>query len=410
MVPAPGSGSTVYEPNPAAIVVAIDPGHGGCLDWGVPNPWDNTVTKAEKADTLAIGLELRDLLEAEGITVVMTRTDDSALAGDDYPQLGCSGPAWRDVDGNGEAGFEESGRTRTRDELQARLDLANLSRADLLLSIHINSITQDGVAYEIAVTETYYDDETPWGESGSGDLGRALQAGVVEALDGAAGYERQDRGTEAVAYYIVSRQWGDGDTCEAPGDTWCKPHRGAQLPAVLSEVGSMSLPAESELLAADAGRRAVAEGLLDGLRAWFGGRELAVRYDALLPGGEAGHVPPALPGDGPMFWAPELPAAMADSGFLPVRLTNTGSATWPSGLAVELGWEASDQPYLARAPRDLVPAGIAVPALQPGESVELNVPLEPPGDGRSLVWISVTSPGLDFADLGSPALQLAWNP
>ena len=30
--PAPGSDSTVYRPNPGAIVVAIDPGHGGCLD------------------------------------------------------------------------------------------------------------------------------------------------------------------------------------------------------------------------------------------------------------------------------------------------------------------------------------------------------------------------------------------
>src|SRR6188474_3509089 len=36
--PAPGSGSAVYEPNPRAIVVAIDAGHGGCLDWGVPDP------------------------------------------------------------------------------------------------------------------------------------------------------------------------------------------------------------------------------------------------------------------------------------------------------------------------------------------------------------------------------------
>jgi N-acetylmuramoyl-L-alanine amidase len=36
--PAPGSDSAVYAPNPAAIVVAIDAGHGGCLDWGVPDP------------------------------------------------------------------------------------------------------------------------------------------------------------------------------------------------------------------------------------------------------------------------------------------------------------------------------------------------------------------------------------
>ena len=54
MIAAPGSTSEVYRPNPAAIVVAIDPGHGGCLDWGVPNPYDNKVAKSEKADTLGI--------------------------------------------------------------------------------------------------------------------------------------------------------------------------------------------------------------------------------------------------------------------------------------------------------------------------------------------------------------------
>lgn len=409
VVPAPGSESSVYQPNPAAIVVAIDPGHGGCLDWGVPNPWDNTVTKAEKADTLAIGLALRDLLESEGITVVMTRTDDSALAGDDYPQLGCNGPPWRDVDGDGEAGFEETGRTRTRDELQARVDLANLARADLLLSIHINSITQDGVAYQIAVTESYYDDETPWGESGSGDLGRALQAGVVDALGGVADYDRQDRGTEAVAYYLVSRQWADGDTCETAGDTWCKPHRGAQLPAVLSEVGSMSLEAESELLASDAGRRAAAEGLFNGLRTWLAARQLAVRYDALVPGGEAGAAPTPRPGEGPMFWAPQLPASVAEAGVLPVRLTNTGTATWPEGLGLLLGWSSSDQPYLAARPNDLEPVAVAVPALAAGESVQLELPIEVPAGGRSIAWISLHGAAGDFADFGSPALQLAWD-
>lgn len=409
VVPAPGSVSTVYEPNPGAIVVAIDPGHGGCLDWGVPNPWDNTVTKAEKADTLAIGLALRDLLAAEGITVVMTRTDDSALAGDDYPQLGCNGPAWRDIDGDGEAGFEESGRTRTRDELQARIDLANLARADLLLGIHINSITQNGVAYEIAVTESFYDDETPWGESGSGDLGRAVQAGVVDALAGIADYERQDRGTEAVSYYLVSRQWAAGDSCETPGDTWCKPHRATQMPSVLSEVGSMSLPAESELLATDGGRRAIAAGLLEGIRAWLAGRPLAVRYDALLPGGAAGEAPEPQAGDGPIFWAPELPAATAGTGLVPIRLTNTGTAAWPDGLELRIGWTASDLPYLPDAPDALTAAGTSVPALAPGESVQLELPIEVPAGGRSLAWISLQGSAGDFADLGSPALQLAWN-
>ena len=114
-------------------MVAIDPGHGGCLDWGVANPYDNKAGQGEKADTLGIGLALKALLEAQGVTVVMTRSDDSALAGDDYPSLGCDGPPWRDVNGDGISGFGPNvpEATRTRDELSARIDLANVARADI---------------------------------------------------------------------------------------------------------------------------------------------------------------------------------------------------------------------------------------------------------------------------------------
>lgn len=407
VVPAPGSDSAIYAPNPSAIVVAIDPGHGGCLDWGVPNPWDNTRDKAEKADTLAIGLALRDLLEAQGITVVMTRADDSALAGDDYPDLGCSGPAWRDVDGNGEVGFEETGRTRTRDELQARIDLANLVRADVLVSIHINSMTQDGVAYEIAATQTFYDDETPWGESASGEAGRAIQAAVVDRMASVADWDRQDRATQAVAYYIISRQWQDGDTCEVPGDTWCKPHRALQLPGVLSEVGSMSLEAEAELLATDAGRHAAAQGIFDGLATWLGARQLAVRYDADVPGGAAASVPEAAGGAGPPYWASVLPADVAASGRLRLTLTNTGQEAWPANLDLAVGWEQSDAPYLASAPADLSGAGTRVPALEPGESVQVEVPIAVPAGPRSIAWITLLGADGAYTELGSPALQLA---
>ena len=57
--------------------------------------------------------------------------------------LGCHGPPWRDVNGDGESGFDPEGAVRTRDELQARLDLANVVRADVLVSIHINSLTAE---------------------------------------------------------------------------------------------------------------------------------------------------------------------------------------------------------------------------------------------------------------------------
>ncbi len=407
LVPAPGSSSEVYRPNPAAIVVAIDPGHGGCLDWGVPDPSKRDARYAEKTMTLGIALALESMLQSQGISVVMTRHDDSALAGDSYAPLGCDGAAWRDVDGDGRAGFEPSGHVRTRDELSARIDLANLARADVLVSIHINSMTQDGVAYRIAATQTFYDDETPW-KSGSARLATDVQTDVVTSLDGVAGYARQDRGVQTVAYYLISRQWAAADSCGAGGDVWCKPHRALQMPGILSEVGSISLPAEQDLLASPAGQRAAAQGVYAGLRSYFANRPLAVRYDALTARGAAGAVPATSPGSGPPFRAPTLAAETLASGRLPLRLTNTGTAPWSGALQLDAGWLRSNDPYLASAPA-LAPLALAVPALEPGESVQLEVPLPTPpsGGGRAVLWLGLSEGGVPLAESGSPALQLA---
>jgi N-acetylmuramoyl-L-alanine amidase len=57
---------------PAPYVVAIDPGHGG-YDPGAISPFNGL---EEKNVTLSVGLDLRRLLEAEGVKVVMSRTKD----------------------------------------------------------------------------------------------------------------------------------------------------------------------------------------------------------------------------------------------------------------------------------------------------------------------------------------------
>lgn len=408
IVPAPGSNSELYRPNPRAITVAIDPGHGGCLDWGVPDPLKRGPNFAEKTMTLGIATALRTLLQAQGVRVVMTRNGDVALAGDNDPGLGCTaGLPWRDVDGDGKAGFEETGRVRTRDELQARIDLANLARADVLVSIHINSPTESGVPVDIAFTESYYDDETPWGIARSAKLADLVQAGVSDALRGVS-YKRQDRGTEARAFYIIARQWASGDRCEVPGDTWCSPHRGLQAPGILSEVGSISLPAEHEMLVNPQGQEMVARGIEHGLAEYFADRPLAVRYDALVPGGEAGVSPVTAPGAGPPFRATSLPAVTSGGISLPLRLTNTGTADWPSGLRLLAGWQVSQAPYLAAAPAGLRPLNVAVPRLAPGESLELTVSLPAPdGSDRQLLWLTLADGTHPLSDAGSPALQLA---
>src|SRR5919109_3295151 len=325
--PAPGSTSTVYRPNPESVVVAVEAGHGGCLDWGVADPQQRGQDFAEKAVTLGIAEQLRDALEAEGVSVVMVREDDQALAGDDYERLGCSGPAFRDVNGDGLAGFgpDFPEGTRTRDELQARLDLANVARADLLVSIHVDSIADaGGTLLPIARTETFYADETAWGAAATARLAEAVQAGVVDQLGAIAQYDRQDRGTNAHNLYIVAPPLLDS-TPERP-DPLRQPTRGALMPAILVEVGSITLPAEHELLLAVEGQQAAAAGIVDGISAFLAERELAARLE---PADTApGQRPVARAGDGPPFWIPTLDDAGSSLVTTPIRVTNTGTDAW----------------------------------------------------------------------------------
>jgi N-acetylmuramoyl-L-alanine amidase len=404
VVAAPGSSSTIYPPNPAALVVAIDPGHGGCLDWGVPDPLERGEPFSEKVMTLAIGLELKRLLEAQGLTVVLTRQTDEALAGDDYPALGCHGPPFRDVNGDGESGFDAEGKTRTHDELQVRIDRVNLARAELLVSIHINSVTENGIVVEIALTETYYTDETPWGVSATQRLAQHVQDGVVAALEPIANYERQDRGISATNFFIVAPPLFV-TTPERP-DPAKQPTRGALMPAVLTEVGSITLAAEHDLLLSPEGQTAAAQGIATGLEHYFADRPLAVRFDALIPGGEAGRLATAVEGSGPPFWAAGIGLAELSAG-LPVRLTNTGTEAWPGDLRLMAGPAVSAEPYLRQEPDALLDLGITIPPLAPGESVVLLVKMDVPAGEREMLWISLATGAGPLSDLGSAPLQLA---
>ncbi len=404
-VPAPGSSSAVYAPNPGAVVVGIDPGHGGCLDWGVPDPLERGTAFSEKTMNLAIATELRRQLEAQGISVVLTREGEDLLAGDDYPDLGCHGAPFRDVNGDSQSGFDRIGKTLIRDEGQARIDKVNVARADLLVSIHINSLYQDGVSFQIAATQTYYTDETAWGVSASERLARLVQDAVVAAIAPLATYERQDRGIESRNFYVITPPLFT-PTADRP-DPLTQPTRGVLMPAILAEVGSINLAAEQDLLLSPEGQAAIAAGIAQAIGAYLADRPLAVRYDAQIDGGAAGVAPAAVPGTGPPYWIPSVNPARLASG-LGVRLTNTGTRAWPTDLHLLVGWEASDQPYLRRAPDGLAPLPLTIPSLAPGESVELRLSLSPPaGARRTVAWITLAAGHAALTDLGSAPLQLA---
>ena len=134
---------------------------------------------------------------------------------------------------------------------------------------------------------------------------------------------------------------------------------------------------------------------------FFAERELAGRIG--LADEPAGTAPEAVDGSGPPFWASVAPAGPVD-----LRLTNTGGADWPAGADLVAGWEASDQPYLRRAPEEMESLGVEVPPLEPGESVVVSVQLPPgPDAARALAWITMRVGDATLADFGSPALQLA---
>ncbi|MBP1754314.1 MAG: putative rane protein [Firmicutes bacterium] len=97
------------------ITIVIDPGHGG------RDPGKVGVNNAlEKDVNLVIAMKLKNLLEQNDINVIMTRTEDVGL--------------YSDADSN-----------KKRADMNARVHIIRDSGADLAISIHQNSFTEEYV-------------------------------------------------------------------------------------------------------------------------------------------------------------------------------------------------------------------------------------------------------------------------
>lgn len=118
--------------------ITLDAGHGGS-DSGAIGP----TGLMEKNVTLPIAQKLKTLLENKGAIVSMTRTTDVDVSGPDASD---------------------------RDELQARVDVAERNRADLFISLHINANNNR----EIGGFSTYYHPKTRYDAQIADDLQNAM--------------------------------------------------------------------------------------------------------------------------------------------------------------------------------------------------------------------------------------------
>lgn len=190
------------NPNLRNKIVVVDPGHGGS-DVGAIGPSG----VKEKDITLPISLELKSLLEKDGVKVVLTRTKD------------------KDVYGPFASGEQE---------LQARVDIANRAGADLFVSIHVDAYDDKN----IGGTTTYYFGQT----AENNQLALAVENSLNSQL------HLNDRGTRSDDLYVL---------------------KNTNMPAVLTEVAYLSNPLEEKLVQVPLFRKKAAAGIYNGIKEYF---------------------------------------------------------------------------------------------------------------------------------------------
>ena len=213
--------------------VVLDAGHGG-KDAGA-----TAVAVQEKDITLDIGDRLRALLEARGFEVVITRNTDSTVP------------------------------------LRERARLANESRGDIFVSIHVNAIVKYTASYGV---ETYYlgptndPSLTKLAAEENSVSGYSL-ADLRRLLDGVYADARREESAE-LAHAVQKHLYGRLSSHELGLENWGVKRApflvlvATEMPAILAEVGCLSNRKEAAMLARPDYRQKIAEALFDGIHAY----------------------------------------------------------------------------------------------------------------------------------------------
>lgn len=332
---------TIYAVNPGAIVVAVDPGHGGRFPGAVRDGW------AEKDFNLDMGLHLRDLLEAAGVGVVMSRTTDVAVS---------EPPA----DHNGDGKID-----RYDDDLM-RNDSANLARADVVVHVHNNASTSPTTHG----TGTYTSMHRTW-TSEAIDLAALMVAEQFTALDAyrTPSFVPKNNGVHGGWYYYV----GPYDPPFLPRPTL--------MPSVLSESLYLSNPVELEALKRADVRLSLAAAIYISIADYLNSRQLGIGYG--------------------LVDEPDSPVVAGSQVSYGIRVTNRGNAV-SSGWTVELHNVSAVPVYDGSGRLGAFMGSVAVPdGLQPGASIELTIAATAPaGAGDWFVKTDVRLADNSYASSG----------
>jgi N-acetylmuramoyl-L-alanine amidase len=182
-------------------IICLDAGHGGS-DSGAIGP-SGTL---EKDNTLAITLLLRDLLESNGATVILTRDTDRNVS---FPDASNS------------------------EDLAARVEIARDANADIFISIHNDSFTSNTA---MGTTTFHY------GDSKSAKLANLVQKNLIAELG------TKDHSTRFASLYVI---------------------RYTKMTAIQIEVAFISNPEEEVLLSSTDGRSKIAESIFQGIVNYF---------------------------------------------------------------------------------------------------------------------------------------------
>jgi len=236
-----------------ALVVVLDPGHGGAY------PNDGAHGRGglvEKDVALAVALQTKEAMEEAGVTVVLTREADADLP------------------------------------LARRAQIANEAGADLFLSIHCNSMPKLKDRLLTRGVETYFLSPDPTDsdakllaeiENGGPEASPAKSPDAVSGIlaDLALGQARNDsaRLAEIVQRRMVreARISGRG-VRQAPFAVLA----GTRMPSALVEIGFISHPIEGRLLAKERHQKTIARALAAAARE-YADQVLARRLVAASP-------------------------------------------------------------------------------------------------------------------------------